>query len=73
MNKAIRVPVSNAENIRRKLVESGKLDPERKIVVDIEEKFLEIPVLEDVEGFGNSPPAGCPVLQVNGVPFRKYF
>lgn len=52
MKKAIRVPIKDAESIRIRLAESGRLDPERKItVIGNEERFLEIPITEDIEGF----------------------
>jgi tRNA wybutosine-synthesizing protein 2 len=52
MKKAIRIPIENAESMRLKIAESGKLDPERKIkVIDNGERFLEIPVTDDIEGF----------------------
>lgn len=50
--KVIRVPVKEAETVRLSIIEDGKLDPERKIkVIDAEERFLEIPVTEDIKGF----------------------
>ncbi|WP_406669912.1 class I SAM-dependent methyltransferase family protein [Methanolobus sp. ZRKC4] len=50
--KVIRVPVKEAETVRLSIIEDGKLDPERKIkVIDAEERFLEIPVTDDIKGF----------------------
>ncbi len=50
--KVIRVPVKEAETVRLSIIENGKLDLERKIkVIDDEERFLEIPVTEDIKGF----------------------
>lgn len=52
MKKTIRVPIEEAESIRLKISEAGKLDPDRRIrVIEQEERFLEIPVIEDIEGF----------------------
>ncbi|MDK2831931.1 MAG: tRNA wybutosine-synthesizing protein 2 [Methanolobus sp.] len=52
MNKSIRVPLKNAEKIRIELAESGRLDPHRKIkLIGTNQRFLEIPVTEDIEGF----------------------
>ncbi|WMW23096.1 class I SAM-dependent methyltransferase family protein [Methanolobus mangrovi] len=52
MTKIIRVPVKEAEIVRLRIIEDGKLDPERKIkVIDADERFLEIPVTDDIEGF----------------------
>jgi tRNA wybutosine-synthesizing protein 2 len=52
MNKCIRVPIQDAEKVRIELTESGRLDSKRKIkLIDIEQRFLEIPVTEDIEGF----------------------
>ncbi|WP_094229165.1 class I SAM-dependent methyltransferase [Methanolobus psychrotolerans] len=52
MKKTIRVPIREAEGVRLKIVEDGKLDPERKIQVIVdEESFLEIPVTDEIEGF----------------------
>lgn len=52
MKKVIRVPISDAETIRRRLADSGQLDYGRKIrVVGEKERFLEIPVTARIEGF----------------------
>ncbi|WMW25256.1 class I SAM-dependent methyltransferase family protein [Methanolobus sediminis] len=52
MNKSIRVSIKDAEKLRIELAESGRLDPHRKIkLIDTEQRLLEIPVTEDIEGF----------------------
>ncbi len=52
-NRIIRVPINEAEGIRRNLVETGKLDHERKIkIIEYNSKrFLEIPVICSIKGF----------------------
>ncbi|MDG6243236.1 MAG: class I SAM-dependent methyltransferase family protein [Methanolobus sp.] len=52
MNKAIKVPIKEAEAVRLRVKEAGKLDPGRKIkVIDNGKRFIEIPVTDDIEGF----------------------
>ena len=52
INKSIRVPIKDAEKVRIELAESDRLDPKRKIkLIEINQRLLEIPVTEDIEGF----------------------
>ncbi|SFM32525.1 class I SAM-dependent methyltransferase [Methanolobus profundi] len=52
MRKVIRVPIEEAESLRLEIASSGRLDQDRRIkVIEQEERFLEIPVTEDIEGF----------------------
>ncbi len=52
MKKTIKVPIKEAEKLRLKLLNNGKLDPQRKIkLIEEGERFLEIPVTDDVKGF----------------------
>ncbi len=52
MKKTIRVPIKDAESIRLKIIADGKLDTGRKIkTIEGKERFLEIPVTADIEGF----------------------
>ncbi|MDY0386191.1 MAG: class I SAM-dependent methyltransferase family protein [Methanolobus sp.] len=52
MMKVVRVPLKEAETVRLSIIEEGKLDRQRKIkVIDAKERFLEIPVTDDIKGF----------------------